>query len=180
LPDRIAVVGASGSGKSTLARALADRLDAPRLEFDAIHFLPGWEERSVADMLATAGARCPPDGRWVADGNYAEKGGDLVRRCADVIVWLDLPRRTVMLRVLRRTLGRAVRRQVLWNGNRESLRDAFSLDPDRSIFRWAWSQHAEQRRLWGDSADPRLVRLTTPAEVDAFLATAPPAGSPRG
>jgi hypothetical protein len=36
---------------------------------------------------------------------------------ADVLVWLDLSRATVMRQVGRRTFRRRLRRQVLWNGN---------------------------------------------------------------
>ncbi len=60
---------------------------------------------------------------------------------ADLLVWLDLPRRTVMRQVIGRTLRRRLRREVLWNGNTEGPLRTFFTDPDH-IVRWAWKNHA--------------------------------------
>ena len=38
-----------------------------------------------------------------------------------------------MRQLTRRTLRRGIVRQELWKGNRESLRNAFSLEPERSV-----------------------------------------------
>ncbi|WP_299040308.1 hypothetical protein [uncultured Pseudokineococcus sp.] len=46
---------------------------------------------------------------------------------ADLLVWLDLPRAVVMRHVVRRTLRRRLRREVLWNGDVElPLRTSFT------------------------------------------------------
>ena len=50
------------------------------------------------------------------------KLGDLVVRAADKIVWLDLPIRIWLPRLIRRTARRLLTCEELWNGNRESLR----------------------------------------------------------
>jgi adenylate kinase family enzyme len=162
---RVAVVGNSGSGKSTLARALAAQLAVPWVELDAINHLPGWTERPAEEMIAEVDRRCPPDGAWVVDGNYAAKGGELARARADTIVWLDLPRPTVMRRLGMRTLRRGLMREELWSGNRESLRRAASRDPERSILAWAWTRHAVHRAQFAAEADARWVRLTSPRAV---------------
>jgi ethanolamine utilization protein EutP (predicted NTPase) len=39
---RIVVVGSTGSGKSTLAQQLAERMNAPHIELDALHWEPNW------------------------------------------------------------------------------------------------------------------------------------------
>ena len=39
---RIHVVGNSASGKSTFGRRLAEALDAPFVELDALNWQPGW------------------------------------------------------------------------------------------------------------------------------------------
>jgi hypothetical protein len=63
----------------------------------------------------------------------------LLARC-NLVVYLLLPRALVMARVVRRTIRRASRREVLWNGNIEPpLRTLFT-DPDH-IIRWAWRTH---------------------------------------
>ena len=65
---------------------------------------------------------------------------------------------------------RGVLRQRLWNDNRESLRNAVSRDPERSVLRWAWMQHEPQRLRYAAQADNRWVRLSTRGEVQRFLA----------
>ena len=168
---RVAVVGTSGSGKSRLARELALRLGVPWVELDAINHLPGWTERPADEMIAEVDRRCPPDGAWVADGNYTAKGGALARARADTIVWLDLPRGAVMRQLAWRTLRRGVRREELWAGNRESLWRALSPDPEVSILRWAWTRYAVTRAELAAEADARWVRLTSRRAVAEWLAT---------
>ena len=168
---RVAVVGNSGVGKSTLARELAGRLGVPWVELDAINHLPGWTERPAAEMIAIVDERCPPDGAWVADGNYSAKGGALARARADTVVWLDLTRATVMGRLGRRTLRRGLLREELWAGNRERLWRALSADPEVSILRWAWTRHESYRAQFAAEADERWVRLSSPRAVTEWLET---------
>jgi adenylate kinase family enzyme len=66
---------------------------------------------------------------------------DLVHGGADTIVWLDLPRWLVTVRVIRRSLRRVIRREELWNGNRERWRNLVSRDPEINIIVWAWTHH---------------------------------------
>ena len=170
---RVAVVGTSGAGKSWLASRLAAALAVPYLELDAIHHHgPGWQALPAEEMRRQVDLRCPADGAWVADGNYAGKGGDIIRGRADTVVWLDLPRGTVMRQLVRRTARRAVLRERLWNGNRESVRDVLAPDPERSILLWAWVRHGPQRAAFAAQADERWVPLTNRADVEHFLAAA--------
>jgi adenylate kinase family enzyme len=171
---RVSVVGTSGAGKSTLSRALAGALDADVLELDSVFHQPGWvplprEEfrRRVADMVAGE--------RWVIDGNYTSQVEDLVWARADTVVWLDLPRRTVMRRIIWRSFRRAAARTELWNGNRERWRNLFSLDKEESVIAWAWQTHAATRaKLEAARADEgnshlEFVRLENPGAVRRFL-----------
>ena len=175
--QRVSVVGTSGSGKSTLGAALAKRLGADFLELDSVFHQPGWvplpdEEfrRRVGDAVAGE--------RWVIDGNYSSKVRDLIWGRADTVVWLDLPKRIVMRRIIWRSAQRAARRTELWNGNRERWRSLFSLDKEQSIITWAWQTHAANRVKYGaamaDQANAELhfVRLENPAEVRRFLSSA--------
>ncbi len=182
---RVSVVGTSGAGKSTLARALAGVLGADFLELDSVYHQAGWvplpdEEYRARVGLVTAGER------WVIDGNYS-KVRDIVWARADTVVWLDLPRRTVMRRIIWRTLRRIAGRVELWNGNRERWRNFFTLDKEESVIVWAWQTHAANRAKYEAAmADPgnshlRFVRLTSPAAVRRFLRSASPSpasGSP--
>ena len=167
---RVAVIGSSGAGKTWLASRLAAALGVPHVELDAIHHGPGWTPLPAEDMRRELDVLCPADGAWVADGNYAGKGGDVVRARADTVVWLDFPRGVVMRQLGLRTLRRVILREQLWNGNRESLRDALARDPERSVLLWAWTRHQPQRDAYAIQADDRWVRLTDRAEVQRFLA----------
>lgn len=178
--QRVAVVGSSGAGKSWLASRLARAFGVPYVEFDAVHHGPAWSALSAKEMQGKLDLRCPADGAWVADGNYPNKGGDLVRARADAIVWLDFPRSAVMRQLVMRTSRRLLLRQQLWNGNRESLRDVLARDPERSILRWAWTHYEAQRAAYAAQADDRWIRLKSRAEVRRFLAASSAPNPVRG
>ncbi len=173
---RVAVIGNSGAGKSILAARLARRLGVPHVELDAIFHLPGWQELPE-DEFRQAVTAATASGGWVADGNYSAVR-DLIWSRADTVVWLDLPRRLVMRRILWRTLSRTVTRQRLWNGNRERLRNLASINPERSIILWSWTNHAAYRRRYAAArTDPRwshlrFVQLTSTRAAEQFLASA--------
>lgn len=169
---RVLVVGASGAGKSTLAGIIARRRALPHIELDALFHGPGWVPRaSFVDDVARETSR---DG-WVADGNYHQVR-DLLWSRADTIVWLDLPRIVVEAQVIKRTFLRWVRREVLWNGNREKGPLGWVLDPEHPV-RWSWSKHPEYRERYGARfSDPshahlNRVRLQSHADVERFIAT---------
>lgn len=173
--QRLSVVGSTGAGKSTLARAIAGRLAVPYFELDAFMHQAGWHPRPDSEFLdevekATSGAG------WVVDGNYRRFviEGPVWQR-ADTVVWLDLPRRTIMRQVIARTVRRAVTREVLWNGNREPLSNFISRDPDDNVILWAWVKYHEFVQRYLDAmADPRwgginFVRLRSHAEARSWL-----------
>ncbi|MEZ5410816.1 MAG: hypothetical protein R2761_22500 [Acidimicrobiales bacterium] len=182
--QRVSVVGNSGSGKSTLAARIAQRIEAPYVEIDALHHLPGWEERDPAELLADIERLTAAD-RWVVDGNYRRVvvEGPVWER-ADTVVWLALPRPVVMRQIVTRTVRRVVTRQELWNGNREPLANFYRWDPRRNIVRWSWANHAKyEARYSAAAADPRFdhlrfVVLRSHADADAWLATLTPPARP--
>ena len=174
-------MGNSGSGKTTLARALAERLDVPYVELDALNHLPGWQERDPEEFRALVAAAVAGD-RWVVDGNYRSKLGGLVYDSADTVVWLDYERRLVMRRVVWRTVRRVVTREQLWHGNREPWSNLWSRDPYKSIIAWSWTNHAHVRERNADlmaSAAPsqRWVRLPSPAAAARWLSAVSPAAA---
>jgi adenylate kinase family enzyme len=172
---RISVVGTSGSGKSSLADRISRQLGVPHIELDAIHHQAGWTPMPEEEFRATVAERIAGSA-WVVDGNYQGRLGDLVWRRADTVVWFDLPRLLVMLQLVRRTLGRALTRRELWNGNRERWRDVLSLDPGRSVIVWAWTTHSRNRARFATAqADPayrhiEFVRLRSRRDAKAFCA----------
>ncbi len=172
--QRVWVVGNSGSGKSTLAGELARRQGSLHTELDAIFHQPGWTPLPEDEFRCRVGEVTAGE-RWVVDGNYLAVA-DLIWSRADTVVWIDLPRRVVMWRLLLRTASRGARRTELWNGNRERLGNFFTLDPQRSVLVWAWTHHETYRRRYQDAMDGgawpgvRFVRLTSAAAVARFVA----------
>jgi len=175
--QRVSVVGTSGSGKTTLAAALAARLGGEFLELDSVNHQPGWVPLPTPEFRRRVAAVAAGE-RWVIDGSYSSKVRDIVWARADTVVWIDLPKRTVMRRIIWRSLWRAAGRVELWNGNRERWRNFFALDKEESVIAWAWQTHAANRvKLAAAMADQgnshlKFVRLTTPGAVRQFLRSA--------
>jgi adenylate kinase family enzyme len=165
---RVAVVtSASGNGGTTFARELAARLGVPFYELDALHHGPGWREATAEELQARVAPIVATDS-WVIDGSYRGKLGNLVVERTDLVVWLDLPVRVWLPRLLARSVRRIVRREELWSGNRETLRGAF-LGRD-ALIPWTLRHYRRRRRDYPRMfASFNLVRLGTVAEVERFL-----------
>lgn len=170
--DRVVVVGCSCSGKTTFAQALAEGLDQPHIELDALHWLPNWESVPhtafrLRVMAATAAER------WVVDGNYTLVR-DLTWGRATTIIWLNYPLRIVLGRAIRRTLRRVLTRQVLYSGNRETIRRSFfSRD---SILLWVLTSYKRRKTTYRSAFDEaqkddsaHYVELRHPKDAARFI-----------
>ena len=173
---RVSVVGVSGSGKTSLGRRLAAAMAIEYIELDAIFHQPDWAELPRDEFCQRVERAIEAEG-WVVDGNYGAVR-DLVWAAADTVVWLDLPRRVVMRRVICRTITRAVTRRELWNGNREPLTGIFRRDPRENIVLWSWQNHGDYARRYEAAArDPAnahlsFIRLSSCDDVDRLIAAA--------
>jgi len=171
--QRVAFTGVSCSGKTTTARRLAERLRLPYIELDELNHGPQWSEASESELRARvenalAAAR---DG-WVVEPTYTSKLGELIYERADTLVWLDLPLNVCLRRIWKRTWGRILRREELWHGNRETIRNAFFVRD--SLFRGAVRAHRRNPTVIPARASRhphlRFVRLRSAAEVEQWLA----------
>jgi adenylate kinase family enzyme len=163
---------ASGCGKSTTGRRLAERMRAPYFELDALHHGPNWEPRSADELRRLVEPLVHGDS-WVIDGTYRGKIGDIVPEAADLVLWLDLPVRVWLPRLLRRTARRLLRKEELWNGNRERWRDV--LHPTNSVVIYALRNYRHTRRtLQVELSRFRVARLRSDAEVDRLLGSVRP------
>ena len=165
---RVAVItSASGNGGTTFAREVAERLQVPFVELDALNHGPAWTEVSAEELQARVRPIATSDA-WVIDGSYRGKLGDLVLEQTDVVVWLDLPVRVWLPRLLRRTLGRIVSKEELWHGNRETFRGAF-VGRD-ALIPWTLRHYRRRRRAYPERlARFNVVRLRSELEVERFL-----------
>ncbi|MGE0056407.1 MAG: shikimate kinase [Dehalococcoidia bacterium] len=176
LGRRISVRGVTGSGKSTLARALGEALGLKVIELDAINWQrPGWDQLSTEEFRAqvTEAIASAPDG-WVIEGNYSAVA-DIYLAQIDTMVWLHLPWRTSFSRMVRRTLQRARKKELLWGAQHESLKtQLFS----RKNSLWWWGIHHHNtsvrntRRLFESMQHIRTYELRSTSDVRELVEAA--------
>lgn len=175
---RILVYGVTGSGKSTLAARISDATGIAWHSVDDLTWEPGWIEVPVDEQRRRIRQIClGPE--WILDTAYG-RWREIPLARAQLIVALDYSRWCSLRRLVRRTLARAIDRRPICNGNYESWRGLFARD---SIIVWhfrSFSTKRERIRQWGnDPSGPPVLRFTTPAQTDDWLATldSPPPGS---
>lgn len=141
-------IGCSGSGKTTWARRVAEATGLPHVELDGVYHQANWTSLDDPTMWERTRDITSRD-TWVVDGNYSVTRALLVER-PTVVISLDFPRRRVMWQIVRRSVLRVVRREELWNGNRESWRSLLSWNPERSVIRWSYTkwQTYHERSVW--------------------------------
>lgn len=122
------VLGGSNSGKSTFSKRLADKLGATYVELDAINWQPNWQMDSDEVFIGKVdNALADSNNGWVVDGSYSGRLGSLVHNKADTIIFLSVPLYVTLPRQFRRTYKRVIKREKLWNGNQESLKNSLLL-----------------------------------------------------
>jgi adenylate kinase family enzyme len=165
---RVAVLAtASASGKTTFARALADRLGVAFVELDALNHGPDWTEATAEELRAKVAPIIETDS-WVIDGAYRGKLGDLVLERADTVMWLDFPLRIWFPRLVRRTVARIVRKEELWAGNRETVRNMFLRRDSLLVF--ALRTYRPRRKRYAEElARYDVVRLRSTSDLDRYL-----------
>ena len=142
--QRIALVGCIGAGKSTLARTLGELLGLEVFHLDRMWW-QGGGYRIVGKRTVEAHAMDPEsflrlqEGlvvqyQWIIDGGRADLNVRLER--ADTVIFLDLPRRTCMWRIVKRT---------------GTPRSDYPPDVEESwrwmvvLLRWVWSYPKQKR-----------------------------------
>ncbi|KPM54126.1 adenylate kinase [Frankia sp. R43] len=164
--QRVLVVGSGGAGKSTLSRRLGELWELPVVHLDQHFWSPGWVEmpddawREVLTRLLGAP-------QWIMDGNYAGTL-DLRLPAADLILFLDLPRRVTVPRVLWR--------RIRWHGRtRPDVRPGCPEHVTGEFLAWLWTYPRSGRvrlvtAITEADAWSRVVRLRSPRQVRRWLA----------
>jgi adenylate kinase family enzyme len=164
----VLVAGTSGSGKTTLATRIAAVIEAPHVEIDSLFHGPSWTKRPSFedDVRGFSAGPC-----WVTEWQYGSVRAHLAD-LADLLVWLDVPKSTVMRQIVRRTIVRRLRRHQLWNGNIEPPLRTILTDRDH-IVRWAWNTHnrtaTRVEGLRTRRPDLLIVRLRCGTAADRWL-----------
>lgn len=160
---RVCVIGCSGAGKSTLARRLGEALDLPVVHLDHHFWRPGWVPAEPENWRVRVAELAAGDS-WILDGNYGSTL-DLRLARADLVVFVDYPRRLCLARAFRRLVRSRGRP---WNipGCPERI--------DRQFFTYVWRWPRESRpRTWARveryAAGAIVVRLPTPRATNRWL-----------
>ncbi len=175
--ERIVVIGNTNAGKSTLAAQLAELIDGKHIELDAIFWRnPGWQEPEPDEFQAAVRSAIDGAPRWTSSGNYFGHGArDILWPLADTLIWVDMPLRTVLPRVVRRSWRRWRDGELLWGTQRENFWDHLKLWQEESLIHFAIRYHRpKQRQYSAEFRNPRWshlqkYRLRSPRAVASFL-----------
>lgn len=174
LGDRIQIVGPTNAGKSTLATHLGTLLDLPATDLDAIYWKPDWTGSADEEWHPQLRAIAAAD-RWIVAGDYFRHTTANLWPRLETMVWLDLPLRVVLPRIVTRSWRRWRSRELLWGTNRENFWQQFKVwNPDSSLIGYAVRTRSRRpERILTALADPRythirLIRLRSTDEVEAF------------
>ena len=164
--ERVVVLGPGGAGKTEVATTISRRLGLPVVHLDVLFWREGWtpapRDEARRDLAAAVARE-----RWVVDGNFLDCDEARFER-ADAVIFLDLPRRVCLWRVLKRLVrDRGRSRPDLPRGSREGF--------DLSLLRWIWRYPCVDRpRVLAILArlDDRVAvhHLRSRADVRRFLA----------
>lgn len=171
---RVVFHGVTGSGKTSAAHAYAAVAGVPVFSADDdLGWLPGWTGRPIEDQYRIAADIAAQD-RWVLDSAYSS-WRDIVLVRAELIVFLDHPRWLSLGRLTRRTIRRILGKDLVCNGNTETLRRALARD---SIIGWHFRTFTSKReaieRIRTDSSMPPVLSFQWPRELAAWLAAGAP------
>jgi adenylate kinase family enzyme len=169
---RINVIGTSGSGKTTFGRQLAEILEIPFLEMDAIFWGPNWSFPPDEEFFPKLSSILEAD-KWVLDGNYTRTMGFKWNR-VQTVVWLNYSFFRTVYQAITRAASRLLTRKELWpgTGNRENLKMLFSKD---SIILWtlrSYHRHSKRNTRYMEDEEfshIKFHRIRSPREAKRFL-----------
>lgn len=172
-PRRIIVTGPIGAGKSTFAAALSEELGLPHIELDPLYIrVQGWlpEHREALRTALQEQFDASPGG-WVVDGGQRQ-ALEVVVEQAELLIWLQFGAHVVFPRLIRRSIGRRMRREVLWGVHEQRWPDLFSR---HSPILWGaalWRMHQRETRAYIRERRPgmRVVILRSPGAAARYLA----------
>jgi hypothetical protein len=92
----------------------------------------------------------------------------------ETVIWLDLPLRVLLPRILVRSFRRWRSQELLWGTNRENFWSHFRLwDPTSLIHYAVFGRRRQDERIFAGMSDPacahvRFIRLRSRGEIEAF------------
>ncbi|MBQ9080156.1 MAG: DNA topology modulation protein [Clostridia bacterium] len=163
---KIAIIGYSGSGKSTLARKLGQKYGVDVLHLDAVHWLPGWKERSREEKNIIVGEFLDTHSAWVIDGNYSKQHFERRMAEADQIIFMSFNRFACLWRVIKRY-------RTYKGKTREDMGAGCNEKVDRAFVKWvlhdgrtkkAKSKYHDVMEHYGD----KVIIIKNQRQLDSF------------
>lgn len=161
---RVVVIGSGGAGKSTFSRQLGETLGIEVIHLDPLYWQPNWVETPKDEWVETVAELIKRDS-WVMDGNF---GGtrEMRFRSADTIIFLDIPRRVCLYRVIKRVIRyRGKTRPDMAEGCKERF--------DLGFLIWVWNFPYDTKRRIEEAIarfpEKNVVILRSNQEIDSFL-----------
>ena len=135
--ERILIIGCGGAGKSTLARQLGEKLDLPVVHLDKLYWKPGWvqESREEFDRKLDITLEEP---KWIIDGNFNRTMPLRLQKC-DTVIYLDFPRITCLLGVIKRIL-------TTYGAVRPDMGEGCPERFDLEFLNWVWNYNKNNRQ----------------------------------
>jgi adenylate kinase family enzyme len=177
LGQRILIIGNSCSGKSTLGYHLAESLNVPFVELDALNWDPNWVGLNDTDPceLMRRMQEATTGDSWVVAGSYTQFSQQVFWPRLDTIIWLDLPLHQLIRRMLRRSWKRWRTNELLWGTNYEKFWPQLMVwRKEDSLLWWIVTQYQPKRQqMLAYHVDPqwshiRFIRLCSSAEIEEF------------
>jgi len=117
---KIHIVGIYATGKSTLARKLARKLKIKAYELEDIKYIRKYDKvRSVKDRLKIV-KQISRGKQWITEGPWLDYAKDLYKE-ADLVIFLQLPKKTLYKRILIRHFKRKFHRYKYKEHNLKSM-----------------------------------------------------------
>lgn len=163
--EKIAIIGSGGSGKSTFARKLGEKLQIEVYHLDAILWKPNWTAVSK-DQQEAIQLQLALKENWIIDGNY-NGTLDLRLDAADCVIFMDMPRKLCVYRVLKRIL-------LYRNRQRPDMAVGCKERFDLNFLKWVWNYPRDKRpgvlqKLQQLQLEKEILIFTSPRESQDFI-----------
>ena len=163
---KILVIGSGGAGKTTFAKRLSDIIKIDVIHLDRLYWQPGWVETPKAKWRNIVEDLIKLDS-WIMDGNYSGTLDIRIEAC-DTVIFLDLPPRICLWRVIRRAIEYR-------NRNRPDMAEGCQERISLEFLFWVWNYQKRTRpkivELIQNNADGRRIfRISSNEDMERFLA----------